>query len=142
MSKLTFNPIIQALFELSNKKQIVLGTDRGFHGVVIDDNCQATIMEHGVCLTVTNKEGFKMELSFEAATVHTKGHVFWLCVFNNFSNASKSFEDLGITSPKGKVQSVSYEKDQIVVNAKTEDGYLSYEVHEANAFPLYKGYID
>lgn len=142
MSKLTFNPITEALFELSEIKQIVLNYENGFWVVVIDNNCRATIMESGVVLTVTNEEGFKMTLSFEAATVEKKGDVFWMCVFCNFSNASKSFEDLGITSPEGKVQKVSYRKDEIVINAKTEDGYLSYEVHEANAFPLYKGYID
>lgn len=142
MSKLTFNPIIQALFSLSDKKQIVFGTKDGFNGVVIDNNCQATIMEYGVCLTVTNEEGFKMTLSFEAATVEKQTQVFWVCVFNNFSNAKKSFEDLGITSPEGKVQKISYKTDEIVINARTKDGYLSYESHPSDAFPLYKGYIN
>ncbi len=142
MSKLTFNPIIHALFEISDEKHIVFGADRGFRGVIIDDNCQVSIMESGVYLTVTNEEGFKMQLSFEAAVIAKKNTTFWEAVLYNYSNADKSFEDLGITSEKGKVKNVSYEKDRIVINAKTEDGYLSWEVHSADAFPLYKGYID
>lgn len=141
MSKLKFNPITLALFRLSANKKVVLGTDRGAIGAVIDDNCTVSIAEYGIYLSVS-REGFKMNISFDAAVIEHKDVTFWQCVFNNFSNASKSFEDLGITSAKGTVNSVSWEVDQIVVNATQEDGYYSWETYAPDAFPLYKGYID